>query len=231
MIEAVLGMKTFSLLMKRSHYKAVGEISPEYIFYPHCLERIKKIESIQKFLLMLRNPVNRAYSYYGLKVRNTNYTGTFEEFIDEFPATTKRGNYSQYMELFLEYFDRDQLLVLITEKAVSDVSNTKNTLANFLDISANLFPEDAGTKRVNSSYTTRAPAVYALMVQTSVKLRRWDKVTDLARRMGVKRMFRSSKSLPPMKPETRQYLENYYADEINHLETVLDVSLDCWRSG
>lgn len=210
-------------------YRAVGEISPEYIFSRDCLGRIADVPSIRKFILMLRNPIDRAYSFYGLKVRNTNYRGSFDDFLVDQPAALGRGYYSRYIENFCDIFDREQLLVMISESAVADIVSSKATLGRFLDVDPTLFPSEAGKARVNPSYIPRAPKLYSMIVTASKKLRRWDGLTDFVKRVGVKRWFRTSRALPPISRETRYRLQDVYADEIDKLERLIDVNLDCWR--
>ena len=140
-------------------YRAIGEISPQYILSQEALERIRDVGTVEKFLLMLRNPVDMAYSYYGLKVKNTNYTGTFDQFLIDQPEALRRGYYSTWLESFYRIFPKDQLLVMITEQAFRNVEESKAAIAAFLDVSADLFPAEAGHERVNRSYVPRAPAL------------------------------------------------------------------------
>jgi len=50
---------------------AVGEITPSYIFVPECRDRIYDILGPDiRFLVILRNPVNRAFSHYCHAINN-----------------------------------------------------------------------------------------------------------------------------------------------------------------
>lgn len=210
-------------------YSVVGEISPEYIFEPEYLDQISAMGSVKRFVLMLRNPVDRAYSHYGMLVRNQRYSKSFEVFLEESSRAKYRGYYSEHLKEFYKRFDRDTLLVLITEQAVKDVAGTKRALADFLEIPFESFPESAGMARVNSGYVPRAPRLYAVVTNIGRKLRKWDWLIDLVKKLGVKRMFMTNKSLPPMQRETRRYLEDLYADEIDTLEAMISRNLDVWR--
>ena len=221
--------KFFPADSEAGQYRAVGEISPQYILSREALERIRDVGTIDKFLLMLRNPIDMAYSYYGLKVKNTNYSGTFDEFLVDRPEALDRGYYSTWLDSFYSIFPKDQLLVMITERAVRDVEDSKIRLAEFLDVSVDLFPDSAGHERVNRSYVPRAPALYSFIVGISKRLKRWDGVTDIVKKTGVKKLFMSKQSLPPMTEETRVRLRGTFREDIARLEDMLGIDLDCWR--
>ena len=58
--------------------KAVGEISPSYFYYSGSADRIRRALGNVKIILMLRNPVDKAYSQYMHQVRNNLETLSFE---------------------------------------------------------------------------------------------------------------------------------------------------------
>src|SRR6266478_2297403 len=58
-----------------------GEASTGYILYPHALKRIARTVPDTKLILILRNPVDRAYSHYQHSVRDGHENLCFEEAI------------------------------------------------------------------------------------------------------------------------------------------------------
>ena len=60
--------------------------SPDYIINPHALTRIKQATPNAKFIVMVRNPIDRAYSQYNHKLSPSKYSPaenrTFEEAIE-----------------------------------------------------------------------------------------------------------------------------------------------------
>jgi hypothetical protein len=59
--------------------RLTGEASPEYLFHPLAAERVQAAVPHAKFLVLLRNPVLRAYSHYQHMVRSGQETRTFEQ--------------------------------------------------------------------------------------------------------------------------------------------------------
>jgi len=146
------------------------------------------------------------------------------------PQVTQFGFYSPKIRDYLCCFQRDQLLVLIFERAVTDVPKTKETLARFLGIAEERFAPTTGTKRVNRSYIPKPrPVPHALTNYVYWKLFDWDleRVGSLIARIGE--LFGEASPLPPMKEETRQHLREIYEDEIRELESLLQIDLECWK--
>jgi hypothetical protein len=106
-------------------YQAIGGILPAYLYCPRCPERIASIPSITRLILMLRDPVDRAYSAYGLHIRLGSFSGSFEDCLSLRPLTIQMGLCSRQIRRYLHHFRRDQLLALIFEHAVADVPARK----------------------------------------------------------------------------------------------------------
>jgi hypothetical protein len=216
-----------------SRYRAVGEITPTYIYRSYGPGRIASVPSITKLILMLRNPLDRVYSHYGLLLKNGQYSGSFEGFLSDRPDMIQNGFYSQHLHNYYRHFDRDQILVLIYERATADIPKTKETLARFLGVEAARFPLDAGAKRVNRSYMPRARLAYALARKVAwYHLRyRWnlDWVVNWGQRLGIERLFGEAGPPPPMEEETRGYLTELYQEEIRELESLLQIDLEYWK--
>ena len=83
------GVKHYSNLFTGSDKNKViiGEASPGYICHPDSPQRIKKHIPNAKMLLILRNPIERAYSQYWDNRRKLSETNTFSQTIDKFLDT------------------------------------------------------------------------------------------------------------------------------------------------
>ena len=212
-------------------YRAMGEITPYYFYGQDCPQRIAGL-GVRKLVLILRNPVDRAWSYYGQKIRNGMFHGTFEDFLAQsrWPVVDQ-GHYSTYLRNYLRYFDRDQILVLIFEQALSDPAGTKRVLADFLEVPETGFEGVSAAEAVNSSYVPRAPGLYGVVFRIAKMCREYDLdwIVNAAKRLGLREAFGTADKLGQMRPETRARLEAHFQGEIAELESVLGVSLDVWR--
>jgi hypothetical protein len=214
-------------------YRAIGEISPQYLECPQCPERISSTLPASKLIVILRHPVSRAYSQYGFFVQRRNYRGTFEAFVAERPRSLERGFYSRYLKRYLRYFDRDRILALLFEEAFADISRTKETVAGFLGVAADRFPASAGNDKVNPSTVPRHRSLYGLVAKTGRQLRRWhlEPVVDLVMRSSLQQVLAKGESLPPLGEATERRLSRLYRDEFDELERCMQIDLRRWRNG
>lgn len=213
-------------------YQAIGEITAHYLYTPEGPARMAAMGTIRKLVLILRHPVDRAYSHYWHQARIENYAGSFEQALEDWPMLMRTSIYSEGIERYRTHFAKDQMLVLITEETLQDVAAVKRTLAAFLGVDAAEFPAHAGTRRVNAAETPRFRKAFSIAWHLDHRLRQADLdwVVNLGRRLGAHRLLGSGRPRPSMRPETRARLENAFRDEIARLEDLLERDLDVWRS-
>jgi Sulfotransferase domain len=212
-------------------YQAVGEITPDYIYYPVAVERIAQVLPGVRLIVILRNPVNRAFSQYSKMVRDDNCQLSFEEALEQEPELIKRGFYSEALREYLRRFGKEHVLVLIFEESTEDLVKTKHDLASFLNVEAAKFPAEAGSEKVYESYIPRSRGAYAQLKSFARTLRRFDldPVVNVAKTLGFKKVFHSEAKVQPMNEETRLHLQSLYDNDIQALETLLSRSLTRWR--
>ena len=148
--------------MKTNEKFITGEASPYYIFHPLSLERIHKTLPDIKLILLLRNPIDRAYSHYmhqrRLKKENVN---TFEKVIEKdeerFEVMYKMfkedkireynqekygipyisiGKYVRDVKKLLELFPADQILILKSDEFEQSPLNVIKDVLEFLGITS-----------------------------------------------------------------------------------------------
>jgi hypothetical protein len=210
-------------------YKAIGEISPQYVYCEECPARIHAALPEAKLLVMLRHPVDRAYSQFGLAVQRMAYGGSFEEFLATRPKALQYGLYSRHLSNYLRFFDRSQILPLLFEEAVTDGLSARQALASFLGLPVDGFP--FSLSRVNPSTVPRFRSLSTIAVKTGRRLRRnhLEKVVDLGGRFGVRRFLTSGARLEQLDPELRSRLTHGFEREFDNLESCLGIDLSSWR--
>lgn len=134
--------------------KYFGEKSTSYIESPEAARRIKEFYPDARILMILRDPVMRAYSNYRFSVAHSLEPLSFAEALTaeqdrirvaKFTTSVtpyayrKRGNYIGYIESYLEVFDASQLCVLIFEEFANDLDSVQR-LYRWLDIDDGFVP-------------------------------------------------------------------------------------------
>jgi len=141
------------------HNKLTGEASPYYLFHPLVPERVFKHLPKIKIIVLLRNPVDRAYSQYNHQRKLGNEPiQSFEEAIinEELRISEeeeklklgilkeshafrrysyiKRGLYSVQIERWLQYFTMSQMLFIKSEDFFECPNSVLNEVYDFLKI-------------------------------------------------------------------------------------------------
>jgi hypothetical protein len=146
----------------------LGEATPIYMYWPQASERIHQYNADMKLLVVLRNPVDRAYSHWQMEYHRGLETLDFgtaireeEQRLQKAGETRRvwsyidRGHYPGQLDKLFSLFGRDQVLVLQSEKLKSAYQDVLAQVSDFLGIAA--FPESDGLSLNTQSYTTAMP--------------------------------------------------------------------------
>ncbi len=135
-----------------------GEASVRYLDHPYAAERIREVTPNAKFIILLRNPITRAFSHH-TRVRNNNRESlTFKDaFLNESKRTKEdynkifsdpfyyadsyftysyfeRGIYVDKIKHWMEVFPKEQFLIIQSEEFFSDPSKIYNQVLDFLGV-------------------------------------------------------------------------------------------------
>lgn len=135
-----------------------GEASPYYMYHPSAPERIKAALPSVKIIVILRNPVDRAYSHYQHMVRVGREDLSFEQAIEKeserlageaekiaadasYPqyrhiqySYLERGRYVDQVQKLYRLFPRENILILKSEDLYSEPANIMNAAFTFLGL-------------------------------------------------------------------------------------------------
>jgi len=79
--------------------KAIGETSPSYLLDPEAANLIKQFNSNSKIIIILRNPVTRAYSGYQMRLRLGEIKGSFLDSVEKAVGTDLQGTNKNVINL------------------------------------------------------------------------------------------------------------------------------------
>lgn len=216
-----------------SAYEAIGEVTPHYLYCsPDQIKMLRsQVPSVRKLILVLRNPIDRLYSHYWFRRRVENAHLSFLTFIENRSNIVELGFYAKYLERWLEYFGREKILILTTEKDLSMVRKTRRKLASFLQVDPKLFPENAGMSKKNTRHLPRFRKAYAWAIAVRRAFRRADIhwPSRLAHALGVKDWFGKQKVEAEMDSGLREELAALYSNDVRKLERLLDREFPEWE--
>lgn len=216
-----------------SQYRAIGEVTPDYLATPEVPARIHTVLPDVRLVAILRNPVERAYSWYNLSRRNRDERRDFEAFLRADRTALSYGLYHQHLRRYLEHFPRPRMLVLIYEELTRSPGEALAQLADFLDLSVGWpDPSELLEQRVNTGEAPRLRRGFALARRAGAVLTSHDLnwPVRVVKRLGVRRWFGRGAASTPMSPETRAHLEVFFEDDIRELGALLEHDLQVWRA-
>ena len=143
----------------RRHSFVTGEASSSYLFHPYAPKRVAQVIPHIKLIVLLRNPVDRAYSQYfhALELGHETHS-TFEEAIEGEEERTARerekilhdehyyssaykhlsyltrGIYIDQLQTWMNIFPREQFLILKSEEFYDDPVTAFKQVAAFLNL-------------------------------------------------------------------------------------------------
>lgn len=210
----------------------VGEITPRYLYDPKVPARIHALLPDCRLIAVLREPVGRLYSHYGLHIRDYGERRPFMRFAAEHDEAFARGLYSEQLERYLAHFPSRQILILLFEEVMAEPHTALEKLATFLEIDRAPFRRTEVGGAVNAAYRPRFPRARALARRLGGYLRAHDAdaVVNLAKRIGVPAAFGRRGALPPIDGAARAQLAARYAADRVRLEALIGRRLALWTS-
>ena len=159
----------FPLKKELSKNAKVYEASPVYIFNPLAPKRIFDTVPDVKLILLLRNPTERAVSHYLHGARRNWDDLPFYEALQAEEARLKpliaaqdyknrayieysyksRGRYKEQIERYLQYFAREQMLIIDSKNLFSHTDRTVRRVFEFIGVNSDFQVDDFST--VNSA--------------------------------------------------------------------------------
>lgn len=237
--------------------KAIGIKRPNYLTKPECPARIKALIPNARLIAVLRHPVERAVSAYFHYVNNgfippalleKSMTKLLDgEYAKTYPKAQEildYGFYYKHLKNYLSLFDREQMLILFHEEITKNNLEEMQKTYRFLEIDDAYVPRQLNSRpqaviysiprlrvlrlRNERLYTYNADRTRLYVRQQQGAL---DKVVcrtiDAVDHFFLSRVFSNKK--PVLSDELRRRLYRLYEEDINGLETLLNVNLKRWK--
>jgi hypothetical protein len=243
--------KYLTLFAKGARYAAVGDASTSYLASPESAGRIHEKYPDARIMIILRNPVQRAYSLYRFLCFWGEETATsFEKALAREPKRLNNeafrresqllyychlyynsGLYSAQIERYYSLFGRDRVRVVLYDDLKKDALGTVRELYRFLDVDPDYEPE---IEIHNQSEFPLSVHLQWLLCRTwhghplrpRGPIRRRDTLHfPVAVTINVMLgRYRSSR----IRPETRRMLAERFRDDVQKTAVLIGRDLDHW---
>lgn len=223
-----------------------GEASTTYLYSESAASEIKQFQPRAKIIMVLRNPVDRAYSQYWHNVRQELVSSSFEEELEEeekrlregwrgfYPGEEppsyyiKSGRYAEQVARFLEVFGSDSVRIYFFEDLGTDAQSVCRDVFSFLRVDPD-WPVN-----VRGVYNVSGPIRNAFLGRLITR-RLW--IKEVAKRVLPVSWLRAVRewvlqknvaTVPEMNPETRRRLQRLFEEDILYAQKVTGRDLSHW---
>lgn len=215
----------------QENHIAIGEITPNYIYDEKTAPRIKTDYTDMHFIVILRDPVARAYSQYQMMFQSgiaQKYKG-FDDFMTHHPHAFKRGLYARQLAHWFEYFPMKNFLILKSEDIFdteNGIENTFKKISDFLKINPDLFNITVAQEKIGGAREAPASSFLAKLAQkTRLFLRNhdMDAVAAFLKKIGLTRNVLGSKKtvIAPLSHEDKTKWAGFYQKDQEALKKLL----------
>lgn len=218
---------------------AVGDASPSYINYPNQFLKIKEYLEDPKFIIVLRDPINRAYSNYLHLKREQRETLTFKEAVNRENKRIK-DKYSDfwYYKFNSTYYDKilkaketfKEVLIITSEELNENHVATMKKVYKFLGVDCNFITKRKSNRFNKGGYYKKnlftkiifQPSKFKNLIKKVIKPTPSLKIL-LAR---VASLFRAKTE--EIDEETVLYLTKHFREDVKKLKS-LNINTSNWR--
>jgi len=235
-----------ALFSKASPDQACGEASTAYLSAPESPRRIYEKRPDAKIIIMLRNPVERAYSLYCWMVKEGyEFLSPFEDALKEEEKRRRNpdfkfnnpenfynylyfhsGLYSEQIIRYLEIFPANQIHIILFNEFINDSRRVIKDVYSFLGVEPNFIPQ-LGIHNVSGAvYSTKIQYITRQYLENKIKFAP-QRIRNPIMRTLMGLNMKSSQP-PGIIPETRKRLQKKYKNDITQTAEIIGENLSHW---
>jgi len=201
---------------------AIGEASVTYLRDPDTPERIRDAVPGARIIMILRDPVERAFSDYLMHVREGWQTLPFEEALRT-DLYLDQGFYALQVKRYLDTFGPERVKILIFEEFIQATELAVGDVLRFLGV--NNQPPASVKEAYNAFAIPRVRWAYRILGNRWARRPARALIPAPLRLLVKERILLRKVSKPAMPQEARKLLEDLYRDDVRKLEEILGRAL------
>lgn len=227
-----------NVLVGAKKNQKVGEFSTSYLADKKTPQRIYQQYPDAKLIMVLRNPVDRAFSNYvnDIMAGTVKTSVSFAEALAERDEYVINGMYATHLKNYLKFFSRDNILILIHEDIKKDSAVFMKRIYQFIGVNDNFSPSSLN-KKINVGRVPRFVWLDRLFVHISkaMRLLGMHKLWWLIKKKGLAGKILAVNTKTDKKVASglidsdRQKLKDIFRGEVRDLESIVGYKIDSWN--
>jgi hypothetical protein len=237
------------LFIKAKPGNAIGESSPDYMYCPQAIERIRHHIPHAKLIAILRNPVDRAFSHYKEhRKKGFEQIEDFSQALEMEPIRIQRewmpgwhykqrGFYYKQLKRYFDRFDKDQIRVYLYESFCSNQLEVIQDIFRFLGVDDTFKPDLSkrknvsggliyGPKNIALDHFLNNPFFIKRIIKEIFPLNLLRRVKVILENINIGSEYEFV--VPPMQEDVRKRLQKEYKEDILKLQDLIGQDLSRW---
>lgn len=239
----------YGLWEKKAHINYYGESSTAYMVDPAFIKNIKTDGLSAKFIFLLRNPIDRAYSHYkwlyGLGFEKRDFLTAFEE---ESKRTVRLnllqepekfyfqyGLYGEHLSRFYNAYKRENVLIVLSENLKANPLKALNEITSFLSIEpydkVDHLQSNKSIKIKNGTKVNTITKILKPIVRLkTLVLGNQSKINFGLQKRIMKKIVKEDTqfTFPKLSDSSRVILRDIYNADFHHLNKISGVDFSPW---
>lgn len=217
-----------------------GEFSPQYFTSLEAVKKIYQYNPDIKLLVMLRNPVEVAFSsyFYFIQIGEIKPI-SFNDAIKKYDWVLNSGCYFKYLKRYFEQFPGKSIKILLFDNVTKKPEVLYKEALDFLSLNEfypdSLYRTSNKTKKnkyqfLNFFITSSRNFIHKHNLRFLIPVLRYSGISSIAEYLrdhfnivskGVKKRYDG---------DTKKMLQDYYLSDINQVENLIDMDLSHWKA-
>ncbi|VAW54786.1 Sulfotransferase [hydrothermal vent metagenome] len=240
----------YHLYAKAQMSQLTGDCSPRYLYSENVAELIYRDCPDAKIIVILRNPVARAYSHYLMnRQRDLEPEDSFENALDQESSRKQQGwgwdwhylslgRYGEQLQRYYDRFPKENILVVLHDDFISDQQTIMQEIYRFLGVDDAFCADTRRQFKVASTVgasdgffgrlvfateTTWIGSFAIKLIPKKVGLLLQNALRDIVSKR------RGGRKIPMLSQEIKLFCWQQLQDDVKYLEVLLERDLSHWK--
>lgn len=227
--------KYLDLFTKVKNETAIGEASTVYLWDPESPKLIHQVVPKAKIIIMLRDPISRAFSHYLMRIGGGEMR-PFSKVVqaaliapdeDYYTHVITNGSfYSEQVKRYQNIFGKDNVKIIIFEEFIANTKKILKEVLEFLEINEELPEID---NLIHNVFTIPRGNMLKYLLQSDTVKKIGYRLPKYYSEPIVKKALSKKSVKPKILPEDVLLLKDVFKEDVEDLKTLLNRSLP-WKN-
>lgn len=218
--------------------KAIGEASTSYLFSQDAAKNIHAKVPNAKIIVILRNPVERAFSHYLMDVKSGDQHRSFlDAFYDDLHMSKKGWGisnlylelslYTEQLQCYYDLFPASQIKVLFFDDLNKNPTDFLKSVFEFLELDSAFYDFSVTKQKYNDARVPRFPKIFFILWHSNYIRQLYKLFPARFKSFLLQLLF--TKDIPKLTAKDKKEIFSYFREDIAKLEQLIGKSLKHWN--